>query len=631
MSFARSERVAFKDFISPAFVRFLKKCYCKFSVSGPFNLRFLSYFLLAVHECRDRALPDPSEFSGLASIEEHGNVELHPIEDNRMAEDDYVRTADPRPKPPAGSRPAQGHVPKERWTTQSVMKTPQTLPPIKFGPPRSSTKLASTEVSTKDVPTLQPIPPNTAVEQPTSVTPDGSAARSRGPTPSVSRAPTPPPVPSVSSSAIATPPIELAKPNTETPATFIVGDVAVDCVSASLSSGPNAANGHANPSLVSRAALTGPLAPPLAVTALDEQAVSSAASVSTHPTACATDSPPRLPLPRACSPAPADASTLQLSPNRNNLEDASDFDVDAAIAQTNSAAATGVTVASPAAALHTSSSTALTDPRLDLEDQLTHAAMDVACSDGTTSPSASPSLLPSACVSSAIPPGSASVPDMEVLAAEECEKKAKKRRGRALSGAPRSKKKRGGQPQAAANSTSSSRTVSAASSQNSTATLVDAPDAPPWVTKALKLFRSVALGSEWDALLSRWLQFEQQSQFQGDTRLGAKNRPGIVGDWIQRARPSEFHFKIQGVRSFNKNFNVWWISLQPDWRTNDPSGVLLRSGGDWGRLRCPGVNGLLSVLAALFFWGREVQKQPDESAAWVAAVDDVYYAIAQLL
>jgi len=44
--------------------------------------------------------------------------------------------------------------------------------------------------------------------------------------------------------------------------------------------------------------------------------------------------------------------------------------------------------------------------------------------------------------------------------------------------------------------------------------------------------------------------------------------------------------------------------------------------GDLDGLRKPGLNGLLSVLAALFYWGRIAQNNKKQRKGWVAHVED---------
>lgn len=228
------------------------------------------------------------------------------------------------------------------------------------------------------------------------------------------------------------------------------------------------------------------------------------------------------------------------------------------------------------------------------------------------------------------PPGSASVPNISELAANESGKRGSKRKGTAYVAGRSSKRSK-----AISNkltSGSSSRTVSIANSQNSSATLVGTENAPEWVTDALKFLQSVALGLEWDALLASWFAFEQGSGFEGSVRLGTRSRPRVVGEWIKYARTDTFRHEIKNVSSFANEFNTWWASLQPAWRTDDASRVLRRDDGDWECLRRPGLNGLLSILAGLFFWGCAVQKSTATArSAWLDAVDDVSYSIAQLL
>ncbi len=60
--------------------------------------------------------------------------------------------------------------------------------------------------------------------------------------------------------------------------------------------------------------------------------------------------------------------------------------------------------------------------------------------------------------------------------------------------------------------------------------------------------------------------------------------------------------------------------MQPSWRTNNNNNG--ETSGDWEKIRRPGVNGLLSVMAALFFWG-DVTGRADEQ--WLEALKDVLY------
>jgi len=78
---------------------------------------------------------------------------------------------------------------------------------------------------------------------------------------------------------------------------------------------------------------------------------------------------------------------------------------------------------------------------------------------------------------------------------------------------------------------------------------------------------------------------------------------------------------------------TWWTGLQPNWRKST-NGKLVFSrviGGDWKQLRRPGLNGLVSVIAALLFWGVVFQDSRGERKGWDKAVFDCLILLNQLV
>lgn len=200
------------------------------------------------------------------------------------------------------------------------------------------------------------------------------------------------------------------------------------------------------------------------------------------------------------------------------------------------------------------------------------------------------------------PPGSVSVPSMLGLQQiAEGQTKARKRSG-----------------------TSSN----AKSDQKKRKTAADS-DKPDWVAKVTSLFESTNLGPEWAALLSGWFKFEEQAGFQDSGKLGTRRRPRAVSDWIQRARTPTFRPEITDVDEFAADFTAWWQSLQPEWRCSG-NGEAARDDGDWKDIRRSGVNGLVSVVAALFFWGNAIQPAGDR-VDWLEALGDVTYVFEHLV
>ncbi|KJA22463.1 hypothetical protein HYPSUDRAFT_102681, partial [Hypholoma sublateritium FD-334 SS-4] len=161
---------------------------------------------------------------------------------------------------------------------------------------------------------------------------------------------------------------------------------------------------------------------------------------------------------------------------------------------------------------------------------------------------------------------------------------------------------------------------------------IEAPkNAPFWVVNALNLFQSANLGTEWSSLVVAWLKFEQDSHFIAKGRLGTHCRPRAIADWIQRARSASYQPEINNLAAFSTDFSAWWQSLQPDWRANNVDNALPRSREDWDDIRRPGINGLLSVAAALFFWGYAARnKGAPARSAWLDALNDVIHVLNQL-
>ncbi|KDR65397.1 hypothetical protein GALMADRAFT_81901, partial [Galerina marginata CBS 339.88] len=156
----------------------------------------------------------------------------------------------------------------------------------------------------------------------------------------------------------------------------------------------------------------------------------------------------------------------------------------------------------------------------------------------------------------------------------------------------------------------SSATSPAAASSSSTTTavlsaLTAASDAPKWFKNTLSMLQtdSASFGPRWKQLVALWAGFEEKAEYSGSGRLKSANRPSAVSNWIQRARSSKWRPEIKNV-------------------------VV---GGDWEVLRSPGVNGLVSVLAALFYWGLGVSAAQDGDEKWAAYVADCLTACRCLL
>ncbi|KAF9470292.1 hypothetical protein BDN70DRAFT_939839 [Pholiota conissans] len=172
------------------------------------------------------------------------------------------------------------------------------------------------------------------------------------------------------------------------------------------------------------------------------------------------------------------------------------------------------------------------------------------------------------------------------------------------------------------------------SSTNTASTSFPVPssDCPDWFSKALDLLASKHLSREWVSLVNAWARFEVQSNYTEIKVLGSHGRPLCVAEWIRYTRSPTYRPRTFKLDMFEKSFSTWWHGLQPEWRIGDGRD-LLRGDRSLDSIKLPGKNGLLSILAALFFWGIYAEKKEGKGgvASWSAAVDDVSWVLNRLI
>lgn len=134
------------------------------------------------------------------------------------------------------------------------------------------------------------------------------------------------------------------------------------------------------------------------------------------------------------------------------------------------------------------------------------------------------------------------------------------------------------------------------------------------------------MGSKWVALVDTWVLFEASYDYKGASQLPTSNRPVEVKYWVARGRASTCKPDINVAKS-QASFWRWWIALQPDWRKIKPDNASRDIGGDWSVIDKPGTNGWPSIVAALFFWGRELKKTKKPMVSWDLAVEDATWVL----
>ncbi|KAJ6503113.1 hypothetical protein DFH09DRAFT_944205 [Mycena vulgaris] len=226
----------------------------------------------------------------------------------------------------------------------------------------------------------------------------------------------------------------------------------------------------------------------------------------------------------------------------------------------------------------------------------------------STQPTPSPTAAP---VSTAAPPPSPTVPTSTAT--------------------PTPTSRRGAAPSTSPNSGATTETACAVRP-----TLVACPTgAADWFANGYAAMTQVSLGCHFDALIAAWTRIEYASRFEhSSSNLSTKDRPKQVGTWIalQRGKRGAGPPEVTDSVAYAAQWQLWWDSLQPAWRGRDANGAWSvaeygEGGKDWGPLYRWGVNGALSLVASLYFWGCGVLQRGESAETWETAVCDVTWML----
>ncbi|KAJ7774520.1 hypothetical protein DFH07DRAFT_732692 [Mycena maculata] len=157
------------------------------------------------------------------------------------------------------------------------------------------------------------------------------------------------------------------------------------------------------------------------------------------------------------------------------------------------------------------------------------------------------------------------------------------------------------------------------------------PKALAWFVEAHAQITREDLGPHYNAVVAAWIRVDAASRYeQGPTNLPNKSRPTQVTAWIGSARGKRAcDTSVPNPTAYAAKWQKWWDSLQPAWRERAEDGTWAVTGGygangkEWGLLYQWGVNGTLSIVASLLFWGCAVREDDEARSMWEAAVLDV--------
>ncbi|KAJ7666206.1 hypothetical protein DFH06DRAFT_947253, partial [Mycena polygramma] len=158
------------------------------------------------------------------------------------------------------------------------------------------------------------------------------------------------------------------------------------------------------------------------------------------------------------------------------------------------------------------------------------------------------------------------------------------------------------------------------------------------------------LGDSFNAVLRLFIELERGYGWTvGAVRgLSPTNRPSQVASWVSLGHGGRGGWisngvgpKIESLAVFDRAWWAWWKELQPKWRGQDGGrpGRFTRDTypprrkDNWSSLRHPGQNGILSLVATLYWWGKAVEQmgEREDRESWAEAVTDVKWMLRGLL
>ncbi|THU85853.1 hypothetical protein K435DRAFT_684789 [Dendrothele bispora CBS 962.96] len=115
--------------------------------------------------------------------------------------------------------------------------------------------------------------------------------------------------------------------------------------------------------------------------------------------------------------------------------------------------------------------------------------------------------------------------------------------------------------------------------------------------------------------------------------LPTTKRPVAVPVWVKNARKEPLPKKVGDSVTFSNEVLIWWNTMQPEWRVLEQGALdkgdwVKEVKGPWGKLKCPGINGLYSMMACLRWWAvKEISEGGKLSEKWKGLLGDLVWVM----
>lgn len=152
-------------------------------------------------------------------------------------------------------------------------------------------------------------------------------------------------------------------------------------------------------------------------------------------------------------------------------------------------------------------------------------------------------------------------------------------------------------------------------------------EAQKWFPQAFHLV-NVDLGSHYMDFLGHWINFERLHGWgRSGGRLTGSGRPSIISKWVKEGRYSprcsEPCIDTDELEQYAQELSNWWKFIQPATPFDrDNMGV------DWVALNKHGINGWLSIVVGMKWWGTSLKGLTGDSLnscteEWLATLEDL--------
>ncbi|KAK0496499.1 hypothetical protein EDD18DRAFT_1353272 [Armillaria luteobubalina] len=148
----------------------------------------------------------------------------------------------------------------------------------------------------------------------------------------------------------------------------------------------------------------------------------------------------------------------------------------------------------------------------------------------------------------------------------------------------------------------------------SDALLLESKCWPEWYVWICRMIDALELLGQWSMITMYLTLLEGRNGWDLNNPksdvLALTLRPDWLSHWIQCGQKAVPHCQLKDLTMMNEEWWAFWKSLQPAWRdihgVKGPLSASCRGSavrGEWGEMSKHGVNGVITTVAGLVFWG----------------------------